>query len=95
MPYWNFLWKLKFDSLPLLVQCAYLLLQILIDTAITTVLNRYLLTALGMNPDPIDAARKARHVVAALPKQWLTQVSGSMRGLYRVTHLVGNNLPLT
>ena len=21
MPYWNFLWKLKFDSLPLLVQC--------------------------------------------------------------------------
>ena len=22
MPYWNFLWKLKFDSLPLLVQCA-------------------------------------------------------------------------
>ena len=51
---------------------AYLHLQILIDSAITTVLNRYLLTALGMNPDPIDAARKARHVVAALPKQWLT-----------------------
>ena len=54
-------------------------MQILIDTAITTVLNRYLLTALGMNPDPIDAARKARHVVAALPKQWLTQQTNDDR----------------
>ena len=43
----------------------------LVDTAITTVLNRYLLTALGMNPDPLDAVKKCRHVVAALPREWL------------------------
>ena len=41
------------------------------DTAITTVLNRYLLTALGMNPDPLDAANKCRHLVAALPREWM------------------------
>ena len=46
------------------------------DTAITTVLNRYLLTALGMNPDPLDAAKKCRHVVAALPREWLQQQPG-------------------
>ena len=51
--------------------------QILVDTAITTVLNRYLLTALGMNPDPLDAAKKCRHVVAALPREWLQQPGGS------------------
>ena len=51
--------------------------QILVDTAITTVLNRYLLTALGMNPDPLDAAKKCRHVVAALPRGWLQQPGGS------------------
>ena len=49
------------------------------DTALTTVLNRYLLTALGMNPDPLDAVRKCRHLVAALPREWL-QSTGNDAG---------------
>ena len=57
--------------------------QILVDTAITTVLNRYLLTALGMNPDPLDAVRKSRHVVAALPRDWLQPGCGVKADLAR------------
>jgi hypothetical protein len=45
--------------------------RILVDLGVTTVLNRYLLTALGMNPDPADALNKARHIAAALPTEWL------------------------
>ena len=46
-------------------------------------LNRYLLTALGMNPDPLDAVRKSRHVVAALPREWLQPGCGVKADLAR------------
>lgn len=51
--------------------------RILADFALNSVLNRYLLTGLGMNPDPADSLAKCRHVVATFPKEWIS------KGLFR------------
>ena len=40
-------------------------------------MNRYLVTALGLSSDANDALNKCKHIVAALPKSWLS--SGNMK----------------
>lgn len=35
--------------------------------------SRYLLIGLGVNPDPLDAVLKTRHIIAVIPKPWIAQ----------------------
>ena len=50
--------------------------NILMDLALNSMLYRYLLIGLGVNPNPVDSVNKCRHIVAALPSEWLS--SGRM-----------------
>ena len=50
--------------------------RILADLAVGSLLNRYLVIALGMNPDSLDAISKARRIAEALPASW--RVEGSV-----------------
>ncbi|TRY77169.1 hypothetical protein TCAL_15999, partial [Tigriopus californicus] len=44
--------------------------KVLADLAVSSLLNKYLLIGLGMNPDPLDALVKTRQIVSALPSSW-------------------------
>eukprot|EP00095_Tigriopus_kingsejongensis_P004616 maker-scaffold559_size137194-snap-gene-0.25 protein:Tk04616 transcript:maker-scaffold559_size137194-snap-gene-0.25-mRNA-1 annotation:"pax3- and pax7-binding protein 1 isoform x1" len=44
--------------------------RLLSDLAIQSILTKFLVIGLGMNPDPMDALTKSRHLVACLPTPW-------------------------
>lgn len=44
--------------------------RILADLAVGSLLNRYIVIALGMNPDPLDVIAKSKQIVATLPASW-------------------------
>lgn len=46
---------------------------LLSDMALNSLLNRYLLIGLGVNPDPLDAINKCKQIVATLPPIWLEE----------------------
>ncbi len=44
--------------------------QLLVDYAVSSLLNRYLLTALNLEPDVLAAVFKSRRVASELPASW-------------------------
>eukprot|EP00096_Caligus_rogercresseyi_P008578 TRINITY_DN2762_c1_g1_i4.p1 TRINITY_DN2762_c1_g1~~TRINITY_DN2762_c1_g1_i4.p1 ORF type:complete len:424 (+),score=101.64 TRINITY_DN2762_c1_g1_i4:2818-4089(+) len=51
--------------------------SILIELSISSILNRYILIALGINPDPVDTLEKCRQVVGAIPSELLRSLKAS------------------
>jgi hypothetical protein len=46
--------------------------RILVDLAVNSLLNRYLIIGLGVSPIAMDSVNKCRHIVSALPSEWRT-----------------------
>ncbi len=65
--------------------------RLLADFSLTQLLNRYLLTAIGMTPNPALAVAKASRIVDALPDAWLMN-GGAFRA--ELTRLAGHLISL-
>jgi GC-rich sequence DNA-binding factor len=68
--------------------------EILSDLALNAVLNRYLLIALGVNPNSADALTKSKQIVAVLPSEWKERGSARehLKRLANYLASLGNSL---
>nr|XP_040574865.1 LOW QUALITY PROTEIN: PAX3- and PAX7-binding protein 1-like [Lepeophtheirus salmonis] len=66
--------------------------SVITDLAISSILNRYLLIALGINPDPIDSLDKCRIIVTAFSSELLKSMKGNQSELKRFAQFL-TNLP--
>ncbi|CAB4067832.1 GCFC [Lepeophtheirus salmonis] len=67
--------------------------SVITDLAISSILNRYLLIALGINPDPIDSLDKCRIIVTAFSSELLKSMKGNQSELKRFAHFLRIFLP--
>ena len=69
--------------------------KVLSDMALNSLLYRYLIIGLGVNPSPLDSVKKSKQIVNAIPSEWKKgKIRSELQRLVKYLSALGTSVGL-